>query len=353
MSNLNSSSVRIRLLADDKTALMDRFPIELMQEIFTLLVNIPASTDFIPSTCHEHAVPCVEVIYSPAERYAKRELAQCSLVCRWWDANARPLLFRTLALRFSPTSCGIRTLHDIALWLRTSSASSFVHEFRLILTQSDDKTQIGKKWGDYLNYDATLLSHILFSFESLCTLKLVDVRLDHFSQHRSSFLDSRLPKQQTLHLQSFHYTLNKCSPFCGVQSLPDILYLLTWLEDVKELHIGYVPLVVRDNPSLNSSAPFSNRLQISEGSLEGDSSMHLLICELQNSLGFDLASLQSLSVLLDIFSHDELYKVPRLFELISQHTTTLHINLVYLLDLSRGGIHSIRKTLPFFSDIFI
>ncbi|KAI0088244.1 hypothetical protein BDY19DRAFT_186563 [Irpex rosettiformis] len=324
---------------------VDELPSELLQDIFQHLANIPAPKDYMPSCYDEHVVPCVEVIYSPDERYAKSNLAKCALVSRHWCINVRPLLFRTLALRFTPIASepGTRTLQDIAVWLRTSGVRSFVQEFRLILTQRDEGSQIGLLWGEALHYDASMLFHILFSFSYLRALKLVDVRLDRFAQFRPAVLDSDLKKPSTLNLESFHYIFNKCSPFCGSQSLPDLLYLLTWFGEVKDLYIGFVPLILGPEHSTKGLV-FSKGLQVSNASIEGDLSIHLIIESLCQTLKVDLSLLKSLSVSINILGEDVLDHIPPLVEMIAPHTHNLSINMIGLLTLAHGGIHSIPNS---------
>lgn len=322
------------------------FPSELLQEILEHLANIAAPKGHM-STCYdEHIVPCAEVIYSANERFAKSNLAQCSLVSRHWCMHVRPILFRTLALRFTPivSQPGDRMLQDIAEWLQTSGVRSFVQEFRLVLTQRDESHQIGLRWGEPLPYDATLLLQILFSFSYLRELKLVDVRLDRFSQVRPATLAPELRKQPKLSLDSFHYIFNKCSPFCGSQSLPDLLYLLTWIGEIKELYIGFVPLITGHEHS-TKGLTFSRGLQLAKASIEGDLSIHWIIEGLRDSLKVDLSGLDFLTVTVNILGEDVLEHVPPLVEMIAPHTHNLSLNMIGLLNTVHGGIQSIRTSL--------
>lgn len=325
---------------------ISEFPNELLQDIFEHLANIPAPKGYLPACYDDHAVPCVEVIYSPDERYSKGNLAQCALVSRPWCMNVRPLLFRTLALRFTPVASepSTRTLQDIATWLKTTSVRAFVQEFRLILTQRDESCRIGVLWGGPLHYDASLLSHILSSFSYLRTLKLVDVRLDRFAQLRLAAPDSELKKPEKLNLDTFHYIFNKCSPFCGSQSLPDLLYLMTWIGHVKDLYIGFVPLVEGQEHSTKGLV-YSKGLRVSNASIEGDLSIHLIIEGLRDSLQLNLSKLQTLSVLINVLGEDVLEHIPPLIEMVAPHTHNLSFNLIGLLSLATGGVHSIRKSL--------
>jgi len=323
------------------------FPSELIHAVFKCLAEVPApAEDWLDpqSFCHDHVVPCVSVIYSPDEHYAKVNLAACSLVCVTWYTISRPLLFETLALRFSGSSQGARTLVHISQWLDGSpDVRSFVKELRLVSSYED--------CGDGafpipLNYNAAQLSKVLFSLPSVQTVKLVDVRIDQFSKVKLAKAFSRSGPPRYLNLDKFHYIFNKCSPSYGLQSLQDLLYLMTWLGDVRELHIGYVPLLVPTKPIAPSKVPCTLRLRSVD--IEGDMSIRLFIDSLHICAKVNLSTLQNFSVNVHVLDQTELSDVPSLFNSIA-HSDRLTLNLVGLFDFMSGSTQDIPDSVPPFS----